>query len=625
MAQQVQTSLMIGGLDLATAPIAMPPGRAIAAINYEPDVSGYTSMGGYERFDGQPRPSDVTDQALVSARRGSIREVPGIGPVRGVWVFDGYVFAFRDQVDGAGGMFRSSNGGWSRLTFGSLLPFFEAEAQFEVDDFVVGVTSGASAKIDRIVTREGNYDPTTPTAAGYLIVSNVSGTFADTEAITSTSGGAATSLPIEPIVLKAGGRYSFTNHNFYGSAARPRMYFANGVDTAFEWTGSVLSPIRTGITDTAAGLDLLLAANDDPILAANGDSIIVAGAFDAPSFITHYKNHLFLAYTSGTLLFSSPLDPLDFRATTGAGELSFGQQINGILTAASTSLVIFAQNRVEYLTGDDDTSFVLNPLSDVSGAKPYTIQMLDAPFFLDDGGVRKLDASSAFGDWRMGTQTQQVEKLMRQKRDALIQPVASLAVKAKDQYRLFWDDGSGITLYIGRKAPEALPFKVGFRAYCACAGEVDNGRGDRLFVGAHDGFVYELNRGTSYDGAEIQSYIRLPFTAAGSPSQATRWMKATFEMDAPDDTTFGVAFDVDYGRGLGGEATDVDLDAGSAIVSSDLYANVDWSQPVQGVLEYHIAGIGPNIAATLIHNSAVARQHTISSQTYNFSRRGMKR
>ena len=53
--------------------------------------------------------------------------------------------------------------------------------------------------------------------------------------------------------------------------------------------------------------------------------------------------------------------------------------------------------------------------------------------------------------------------------------------------------------------------------------------------------------------------------------------------------------------------------------------DVDWTQPVEGRLEYHLSGIGPNIAATLIHNSAVARQHTISSQTYNFSRRGLKR
>ena len=61
------------------------------------------------------------------------------------------------------------------------------------------------------------------------------------------------------------------------------------------------------------------------------------------------------------------------------------------------------------------------------------------------------------------------------------------------------------------------------------------------------------------------------------------------------------------------------------IITTDLYSEVDWTQPVEGRLEYHLSGIGPNIAATLIHNSATARQHTISSQTYNFSRRRLKR
>jgi hypothetical protein len=58
---------------------------------------------------------------------------------------------------------------------------------------------------------------------------------------------------------------------------------------------------------------------------------------------------------------------------------------------------------------------------------------------------------------------------------------------------------------------------------------------------------------------------------------------------------------------------------------TDAYPAVDWMQPVEGRLEYHLAGIGPNIAATLVHSSAQKRQHTISSQTYNFSRRQMKR
>ena len=97
-------------------------------------------------------------------------------------------------------------------------------------------------------------------------------------------------------------------------------------------------------------------------------------------------------------------------------------------------------------------AFVLNPISDSSGAQPYTVQMMDAPMFLDDGGVRTLPTTAAFGDWRMGTTTQAIETLIRQKRDSGILPVASMRIKGKDQYRLFWRDGTGITVYVGRKS-----------------------------------------------------------------------------------------------------------------------------------------------------------------------------
>ena len=124
---------MVGGLDLATPPIAMPPGKAIAAINYEPDVAGYTSFGGYERFDGQPRPSDATDAALVSGRRAaSFSAVPGIGPVRGVWVFDGDVYAFRDQGDGSGWHVPCHTRRLEPMAFGSMLQFTSGTVDFSL-------------------------------------------------------------------------------------------------------------------------------------------------------------------------------------------------------------------------------------------------------------------------------------------------------------------------------------------------------------------------------------------------------------------------------------------------------------------------------------------------------------
>jgi hypothetical protein len=51
-----------GGLDQASASLAVPGGRVIAGLNYEPVVNGYQRVQGHERFDGR-LPSTMTRAA----------------------------------------------------------------------------------------------------------------------------------------------------------------------------------------------------------------------------------------------------------------------------------------------------------------------------------------------------------------------------------------------------------------------------------------------------------------------------------------------------------------------------------------------------------------------------------
>lgn len=49
-----------GGLDVTTPAMSKAPGSVISAQNFEQDVNGgYNTIQGYERFDGQARPSDA--------------------------------------------------------------------------------------------------------------------------------------------------------------------------------------------------------------------------------------------------------------------------------------------------------------------------------------------------------------------------------------------------------------------------------------------------------------------------------------------------------------------------------------------------------------------------------------
>jgi hypothetical protein len=59
MSQNPQAFALAGGLDLVSPALAAPQGRIRAGLNHEPDVRGYRRIDGYERFDGQPKPSEA--------------------------------------------------------------------------------------------------------------------------------------------------------------------------------------------------------------------------------------------------------------------------------------------------------------------------------------------------------------------------------------------------------------------------------------------------------------------------------------------------------------------------------------------------------------------------------------
>lgn len=624
MVQRPKTTLLRGGLDLVSPPAAMPPGRVIAASNYEPEVRGYRRMGGIERYDGRPEPSKGADSAETAARRAAIGPVPGTGQVRGVQVYDGTLWAFRDTGTGSGAMYKAGSAGWVLQNFGHEISFTSGLSEFIAGETVLGAVSGATARIERVVLRSGTWGSD---AAGYLVVSSLNGNF-QAESATSDSGDATVS-PQQPVTLQAGGRYDFHNHNFYGATSKQRMYFCNGVGTAMEWDGSVLSPVRTG--NASGALDnkcFVKTRSGDFVLNRSGGNVILRGEFDKPQHIGEYKDHLFLSF-SETIIHSGVGEPLDYRAIAGAAEINFGSYITGFLSSAATSLVIFGESNVEYITGTSSADFQMLPLSDNAGAIEWTQQMSgEQPVYLDQAGARRLSTTSAFGGWRMGTITQLVEPLIRQKLKDGIAAVASVNVRQKDQYRLFYGDRSGLTTYLGRREVETLPFLLPINVTCACAGKIAGTEGERVFVGSDDGYVYEMDSGTSFDGASIQAYLRLAWNNVDAPHHNSTFSNITFEVDGQSSMTMGVRYDTDYGveESVGGSLENFSVPAGSQEnTPSNDYDDIDWTQPFAGRLKADTPGYGVNISPMIITDHTTEEPHTISTMHVNHSYRGLNR
>lgn len=688
--QDTQYYPLQGGLDLITAAIATKPGRVIAGVNYEPVLRGYQRVDGFERLDGRTKPSEATyavlgfdvgtatiaagasvvggtsgatgtaliDMAVTSgtlgggdaagylvliavtgtfqdnellkvggvtkcqadgvaleggalndtddatwshgaidAARALIQAVPGSGAVRGVWGYAGSIYAFRDNVGATVGvMFKATTSGWAAVDLGRSIAFTSG-GTYEVQegDTITGATSSATAVVRRAVLTSGDW--AAGTAVGRLILSGQAGTLqaenlnvgANLNVATIAGNSTATTLP-------AGGRYEFLNHNFYGAASRRRMYGVNGVGTAFEYTGQALVPILTGMT------------------------------IDAPDHIAVHKNQLFLSYPGGSLQNSSIGEPITWQVVTGANEIGLGSNVVGLIGEYVDSLAVFCRNKIAILYGNDRTDFQLSTLKAQAGAIGLTAQYCKSPIYMDDAGLRDLRAAQTFGDFQTGAVTIQAFPLIQAKRKAGITPVASLCVRNKDQYRLFWSDGTGITVYLGRKVPELLPFDIGFVPACASSSD-DADENEILLFGDADGFVYQLDAGTSFDGDAVDAYLRLPFNHVGSPQYNKRWHKATLEIDAPANAMIGVTAEFSYGdtdlpqvgsqtfsvRGGGGFWNEANLN------------EFQWSAPVEGLADADIDGFGKNVSIAIASRATYERPHTIQGITLNYSMRSLSR
>lgn len=677
--QRASITPLRGGLDQITPALALDPGKAIAGSNYESNERGYQRVDGYERFDGRPSPSgmsywvvpfeagtteitagdivtgatsgataemlldatlesgtwaggDATGrlvltlltgaveageaidvagataamaagedvkrgadkdsddatwlQAAIELARGRIEAVPGGGPVRGVWVYDGFVYAFRDDAADSPTecrMYRGTSIGWVQADLGRHIEFTSGgTTEIAEGDTITGATSGATATVTRVAVRTGAWS--TGDAAGLLVITGQSGTF---QAEDLNVGGSTNVATIDgdsvASTLPPGGRYEFRNHNFFADAGRHRMYGVNGVGDAFEWDGGVFVPIRTSSSGS-------------------------------PIHIAEHRQHLFLAFPGGSLQHSATGDPYRWEVIAGAAELGIGEDITGLLSNVATALVVFGRNTVATLQGDTAETWQLRQLADDAGAQRWTAQRIGQPTYLDDRGLRGLDSTQAFGDFRLGTVTRAAEPLIRRKRRDGHRPAASLRVRAKDQYRLYYDDGTGLTVYFGRQTPEVLPFELGIvLTATASAEEVDGA--EVLYAGADDGYVYQLDAGTSFDGQPVPAYLRLAFNPAGSPQTVKRWHRAAIEMDASAQTAIAITAEFSYGEADQPPVseTPVSVTGGGGFYDEilSLYGQIYWSAPVEGRAAIHLDGLGMNASITVISEQTYTAPHTL--------------
>lgn len=665
-----------GGWDQITPTLALKPGVVRDCLNFEvAPTGGYARIGGYERFDGRPKPSDAVyglvqvvtfvntpsaGQTLTGATSGAtgaiayvganylvltkrtgsfvdgetvsvgattigvttaltvsitiqqaaqftnlaadqyradIGAVPGSGPVRGVEWFNDVLYAFRDNAGAtAVDMYKSTTGGWVKVNFEYEISF--SNANTSVGDGDTLTQGGVTATVRRVLVQTGTLLSGTNT--GRMVISAPAGGNFAAGAATSTGGGALTLSGAQTaITMAVGGKFEFAQANFFGQVSGMRMYGCDGVNRLFEFDGSYFVPLATGTTP------------------------------DTPKHLTAYRNHLFCSV--GSSVFHSAVgNAYNWTTTAGASEIATGDTVTGFLvlpgSQTSGTLAIFGRSNTFMLYGTGVSSWNFVPYSNGVGAVDYTVQQMAQSYFLDDRGLTSLQASQVYGNFDQATLTNNIKTFVTAKKPFVSYSSIS---RERSQYRLFFSDGYALyATIVNGKYLGGMQVYFDNPVYCACEGEASTGE-EVLFFGSTNGYVYQLDKGSSFDGGELNERLVFNWNACGSPRVLKRWRRASIEMQG---TSYA---EIQFGYSLGyGSANSIQpgTDAYASNFSSstwDATASWDglffWDGTTLSPTEAEMLGTSENVQVTLSAGLDYLLPYTINSIIFHYTpRRGLR-
>ncbi len=669
---------MQGGVDTMTPTLQLPTGMLRDALNFECSIlGGYARIGGYERYDGHTAPSAVVYKTIfvgtlssipiagdtvtgatslatgfvlavglnwivvsevtgvfqigellndgatlvgttivpnaaltalqqatylnlaANQQRTHISAVPGSGPVQGVFVYNDVVYAFRANAGGTATLlYKESVSGWTQVPYLNYV-YFTAGTTAPADGATLA-QGGVTATVNRVMLQSGAW---AGSAAGKLIITNpAGGNFA---AGAATIG--ATTITLSDvqtaIAFSVGGVFQTVITNFTGQQINNRVYGCDGANKCWEFDGITLAPIDTGFSP------------------------------DAPSTIAAHMRFLFVGIQS-SLGFCAPGLPFNWTALAGAGEIAVGDTITNMVelpgSQATAAMGVWSRNTTSILYGTGASSWNLTPLNTGCGALFNTAQNMAHTYCMDDRGIIDMQTTLNYGSFDVDTITYRVNNFIELKRT---RTVAASLNRLKSQYRLFFSDGYAlyVTNLHGQYAWQnvasgAMP--VLFPDPVSCVVDVKLSNGDETcYFGSTNGFVYQLEQGTSFDGAPISAYLKFGDNTVGNPKMLKRFRRCELQITAPSFFQAQFGYKLGYGSPLQIQPGTVTYQNNVIAVNWDGFTwdnfNFDGTSALPQYLDMN--GQAVSYAISITCNSAVFAPFAINASLVSYSNRRLVR
>lgn len=681
---EYDTVYLRGGWDLSTPTLEMYPGVLRDVQNFEVSSvasGGYIRIGGYERYDGRAAPSDAlityvqyptltntptvgqtltgftsgatgtivvvaanymvltqvtgtfgyevvkvgatviaTLAALVLAvtplltaqyknlaadvYRNLITAVPGSGPVRGVVSYitgsTDTVYAFRDNAGATFvDLYKSTGSGWTQVTFFREVSFTLNVAGTAPADGEV-VTRGANtATIKRVVLQTGTW---AAGGTGRLIISTPApgefaagvGTFSVGTATVNITGASTA------ITMAVGGKFEFDIGNFASQSSTIRVYGCDGVNRGFEFDGTVLTPITTGTVT------------------------------DNPTHVRIHKLQLFFAFGS-SVIHSVPGAPFQWtNAAATSTEIGCGDVVTNFLnqpgTTTTGALGITTRSNTLMLYGTGSTTWNLVGFNVGIGGIAFTAQLLNESYWMDSQGVVDLRTTQNFGNFRSSTITTNITDYIEQQRT---KTVCATVNRTKNQYRVLFSDGGLLvcTLINGRVAGLTKGLYADAMA-CAWSSTAYT-KTERVFCGAAtSGMVYQMDKGTSFDGADIIAFMLFNWNSFKSPRMKKRFRRASIEVQSPSYAAISFGYNLNYGNVATQQATPLAYDTGiSEIPAWDTFFwdAFTWDGTALTPINVRVEGRAQNIQYSISSGTDYIAPFNVNSIITHYSKgRGLR-
>lgn len=454
----------------------------------------------------------TTSLASSPADKAAVTFTSGGGIIRGLAAWENYVIACRNNQ-----IYHTTGTSWTKLN---------------VPSYGTVLVNGAGQTGGSLAMDGLTYTPQigdTFTVAGIELIYTV------TSLPTVTSGGATVSIspnlassPADnaAITWLTADRTSSNKHRFskYRIATTEKICGVDGTNFPWIWDGVTYKVL------TAAPSDV-----------------------EGSSHVCFFKNQMF--YAKGDILtFTAPYTDDDFSAANGAGNISVGSNITGLVVFRD-QLIIFSEDKIDRLTGNTLADFVLQPITrNIGCVDTDTIQEIGSDImFLGPDGLRLLSGTDTFGDFALGV----VSKSIQSEVTNLITSstsFSSVVIKKKSQYRIF-----GFSQNITEEAAVGLLGTQlagaegtyfgwadlrGIKAYVADS-DYRNRTETTVFANT-DGYVYELEQGNSFDGSNIVATFSTPFVPINDPRVRKTFYKLFLYTDPQGSVSIDVNLKLDF-------------------------------------------------------------------------------